>query len=1321
MKKLLLLFALLATTLSSNADVAINSTNFPDTRFREYLTNYMPGGSDGVFTDAEIAAITEIDMNGWQQIMHNVEGVQYFTNLRKLRLADNANVTKIPLRGLTHLTYLECVKYGDGIDMTEDPDLYDCTELDTLILRGHHMTTLDLSRQTKLKYLNVMSCNLTALDLSHNPLLEYLDMSYDELTSRSLDASMFPNLKELNCGYCKLTALNVTGCTKLEKLFCQWNAFDMTQLDLSTNTALVEMNCESSYGSGVLNLSNQPNLTTLTARNCDLTGLICANVGNLVYLDVANNNALDMLELQGATKLDELNCANCGITSLVVPENVRELNVSYCPNLTTLIVGSNDKIKHIFFSNTPALTTLDISNCPNLIQLSGAYTGLPEVDFSGCPKLQNFEAGMDLNLKRVDFSQNPNMWGINLSSCSNVEELILPPAIISHQPNTQLKRIYIGATQHIKHLDLTNYNGIERFDAAYSALEDVKFGAGLNTIDELNLTYSAVSQLDLSGVQRFYNAPTLDAHVYAPVYSYNGKLYLKIHPYCDYFDPSRVSELKVNNVERPVVMNGMNLLEVGNEGDYITRVTYKYDTRCNAVLGFPGSNEEPLTDVYLTYTYETYNEVERVRWLIPIDEDHFPDDQFRTAVSTKYSDDYQFLKQQVAESYHKMDLEGRAGYQGIQSLEGIQYYCNLDTLWCPANQISDFDMTALPDLTFLNCSQNYVNPNYSPMAVATLLESLPDNNTEKTLYYRGANLENNVQLTYAQCQYLKSKHWTPMVNEYVNGAYEWREYTGTVVSDSIIVKTTMVSNANQNDVLGDGKVSYDPIRNILTLNGVNLSQSSLTNLVCSREGLVIKLIGTNNIRERATFNKNTTIIGPGTLNVSMLTRTNQVMINNGACLHIGDSAQVNITASSSGYSGGTGIYGSAGSTLKVDGSNTQLTIDAKKYAVSGLGNLELGEGYRLETPAHGTLDDRDGMVYSPRRVPATNVVIKYAPIFGDADGDTYITATDIETMANIIVGKAPRTVGDDVNHDGEVSVSDLTALVDIVKSPYGTVIKPITSITLPQSKLMMEGDRESLYVSSYLPTDADHAEFIWCSSDSTVARVYKVSYNYYITAVAPGTCVVTCEADDGSGVTATMQVRVSAPSFIDLGLPSGTQWATQNVGATAPEEIGSYFAWGDTTPRTTGYTWNGYFDTNDGGTTFNVFYNNGGLTSLIPTLDAAYQINGSDYQIPDTLQWQELLDYCTLSCDTINNNKGGLTFTSTINGKSIYLPFTGIYGLASGSGRSLPKRGFYWSRDLDPHNDKYAYFVQLVSTPQASLGTAYERYFGMPIRPVKRQ
>ena len=45
--------------------------------------------------------------------------------------------------------------------------------------------------------------------------------------------------------------------------------------------------------------------------------------------------------------------------------------------------------------------------------------------------------------------------------------------------------------------------------------------------------------------------------------------------------------------------------------------------------------------------------------------------------------------------------------------------------------------------------------------------------------------------------------------------------------------------------------------------------------------------------------------------------------------------------------------------------------------------------------------------------------------------------------------------------------------------------------------------------------------------------------------------------------------------YVDLGLPSGTLWATCNVGASKPEEYGNHFAWGETSPKED-YTWDTY-------------------------------------------------------------------------------------------------------------------------------------------------
>ena len=46
----------------------------------------------------------------------------------------------------------------------------------------------------------------------------------------------------------------------------------------------------------------------------------------------------------------------------------------------------------------------------------------------------------------------------------------------------------------------------------------------------------------------------------------------------------------------------------------------------------------------------------------------------------------------------------------------------------------------------------------------------------------------------------------------------------------------------------------------------------------------------------------------------------------------------------------------------------------------------------------------------------------------------------------------------------------------------------------------------------------------------------------------------------------TIDCEAYVHEYVDLGLPSGTLWATCNIGASSPEDCGDYFAWGETVP-----------------------------------------------------------------------------------------------------------------------------------------------------------
>ncbi len=87
-----------------------------------------------------------------------------------------------------------------------------------------------------------------------------------------------------------------------------------------------------------------------------------------------------------------------------------------------------------------------------------------------------------------------------------------------------------------------------------------------------------------------------------------------------------------------------------------------------------------------------------------------------------------------------------------------------------------------------------------------------------------------------------------------------------------------------------------------------------------------------------------------------------------------------------------------------------------------------------------------------------------------------------------------------------------------------------------------------------------------CAMAQTAFYVYKTD----------GSRVEYAIADvDSISFTAPAVSIENGHEYVDLGLPSGTKWATCNVGATSPEEYGDYYAWGETEPKTT-YSWRTY-------------------------------------------------------------------------------------------------------------------------------------------------
>lgn len=183
------------------------------------------------------------------------------------------------------------------------------------------------------------------------------------------------------------------------------------------------------------------------------------------------------------------------------------------------------------------------------------------------------------------------------------------------------------------------------------------------------------------------------------------------------------------------------------------------------------------------------------------------------------------------------------------------------------------------------------------------------------------------------------------------------------------------------------------------------------------------------------------------------------------------------------------------------------------------------------------------------------------------------------------------------------------------------------------------------------------------------------------------------------------------PKMVDLGLPSGTKWASCNVGASKPEESGKYYSWGETEDKDD-YSWNTYF-LSDG--TQETCYDIGSDISGTE-YDVAYVKWGGNWVMPSLDDIKELIDNCTSVWTTLHGVEGRM-FTSKTNGNSIFLPATGC---RADEGFSDVGDGAYWSSTLYPSESFNGSILDFDSNRVNCDGWG-NRYLGICVRPVVKK
>lgn len=193
--------------------------------------------------------------------------------------------------------------------------------------------------------------------------------------------------------------------------------------------------------------------------------------------------------------------------------------------------------------------------------------------------------------------------------------------------------------------------------------------------------------------------------------------------------------------------------------------------------------------------------------------------------------------------------------------------------------------------------------------------------------------------------------------------------------------------------------------------------------------------------------------------------------------------------------------------------------------------------------------------------------------------------------------------------------------------------------------------------------------------------------------------------------------------YVDLGLPSGTLWATCNVGATTPEEHGVKVAWGEVAPKEA-YEWYNYnycrgeidsfikycLDATGG---YNGFVDS--LTVLLPEDDAATANWGRGWCMPTAEQWRELREHTTMTWVKSQDSNQGILFTAP-NGNSLFLPATNSMD-DEFPGPSV--EGAYWSKTLNNSGAGHPWVFVFNCATEYHVFYDVDRCGGFSVRPVR--
>ncbi len=733
-----------------------------------YVTD--TNGSEGynVMTTAQVA---EAKAKGWEPLAYNgndwvpyqgIEAPDHYIEIIPANFPDE-NFRNYLLNGMNYgrdgiLTDEEIANitwmYVDGYNIADLKGIEFFTALTNLSCYNNQLTALDLSKNTALQYLVCNNNQLTALDLSKNTALQDLYCYSNQIKGAAMD-TFIESLPE-RADNCILGIINnenesneMTAAQAAAAKEKGWKPLVYNNEYYVWHEYLGKDVPESAPV--VIDETNFPDdnfrtwISNLSKTEFNRTNVIFGcEISEITSISISGRGISNLKGIELFTALEELDC-------------------SY-NQLTAIDVSKNTALKMLICDNN-LLAALDVTDCTALTTLSCGSNKLTALDLSKNTALTDLSCNNN-QLTELNLSKNTALATL---SCSNN-----PLTTLDVSENTALTDLSCNNNQ-LTELNLSKNTALVMLSCSYNQLTALDLSKNEN-LAYLDCSYNQLTTLNVEGC-------TL---LGLKTESGRGKLYCFGNQIKDEGMDTFVESLPDNTNNC-----ALQVIGIENEGNAMTAAQVAV-ARAKGWKPLAYDEEDNRWYSYLGSGVPVPEPVE-------INETNFPDPLFRDYVKKfdrNNDGKISFYEGQRGD----MEPDGRA----IMSLKGIEFFTEIEGLWCHGDQLTTLDLSKNTQLKEVECQNNQIRGK----GMDELIENLPKTRNaklyvidptyiHKTSY--GTFTEGNV-MTPKQVSAAIAKGWTPYhcIARDTYGHETWVPYEGNIatVIQPITEETTVTFGGN---------------------------------------------------------------------------------------------------------------------------------------------------------------------------------------------------------------------------------------------------------------------------------------------------------------------------------------------------------------------------------------------------------------------------------------------------------------------------------------------------------------------------------------------